>query len=223
MSKQIVKILICCFLLTIIVSCNSDQANKTTSSIDTPGKTTTVTNINESTDKIKFKTEGGTDLFSLKQQADGSKLVDGNNQEIARIKADQSGKIKIKNAQEQVLGYVVTEQGTWKLKNPQQNQDLYSFKRQSDGNYQLEDANKKVVYRIQNNKNGLEIITADKKLAYQVKIKDEKMSLRNPSGRTIFSTKSTMSPIAFACFGLDTLTREQQAALAYAVNLTGGQ
>ncbi|WP_066380695.1 hypothetical protein [Anabaena sp. CA = ATCC 33047] len=222
MTKQLVKFIICCFLLTSIFSCTNNQVNHTTSSSNNQA-TTTVASVAETTEKIKFKTAGDTDLFSLKQQADGSKLVDGNNQEIARIKADKSGKIKIKNAQEKVLGYVVSAPGAWILKNPEQNQDLFTFKRQSDSDYQLEDANKKLVYRIQSSQNGLEIATPDKKLVYQVKIKDGKMSLRNPSGRTIFSTKSSMSPIAVACFGLDALTREQQAALAYAVNLTGGK
>ena len=55
-----------------------------------------------------------------------------------------------------------------------------------------------------------------------MRIKDGKTSLINSSGNTVFSTRSEISPIAFACFGLDVLTREQQAGLAYAVNLTGG-
>ncbi|MBW4641905.1 MAG: hypothetical protein KME23_02595 [Goleter apudmare HA4340-LM2] len=175
------------------------------------------------TDKIKFKTAGGSDLFSLKQQADGTKLVDGQNQELARIKTDKPGKIKIKNVSEKVLGYVVTAKGSWKLKNPEQNQDLYILRRQNDGDYKLEDAAKKEVYRIRASNDGLKIETPDKQLVYQVKVKGDKTSLRKASAQTIFYTKSGLTPIAFACFGFDVLTREQQAALAYAVNSTGGQ
>lgn len=49
------------------------------------------------------------------------------------------------------------------------------------------------------------------------------MKIQHSSATTVFYTRSTISPVAFACFGLDVLTREQQAALAYAVNLTAGE
>lgn len=183
----------------------------------------TTTNVDARTDKIKFKTEGGSDLFSLKQQADGAKLVDGKEQELARIKVDNPGKIKLKNAADKTLGYVVVKQGYWKLENPEQNKDLYILRKQNNGDYKLEDAANREVYQVKPRDNGLEILTSNNQLVYKIKVKEGKTSLRNSSEKTIFSTKSSISPIAFACFGFDVLTREQQAALAYAVNSTGGQ
>ncbi|UKO97049.1 hypothetical protein [Nostoc sp. UHCC 0870] len=224
MRKIGLNFLIAGFLLTSILSCSSNQANQaipsTPSTSNQPTKTT-VTKVNERTEKIKFKTEGGSDLFSLKQLPDGAKLVDKNEQEIARIKTDEAGRIKIKNIQDKVFGYVVTSPGYWTIENPDK-KAIYILKRNSSSNYQLEDVGKNQIHQITTNKTGLEITTPDKKLVYQVRIKDGKTSLRNTSGSTVFSTKSNISPIAFTCFGLDALTREQQAALAYAVNLTGG-
>jgi hypothetical protein len=224
MQKLVLNFLIAGFLLTSILSCSSNQANQaipSTPSTSNESTKTTVTKVNERTDKIKFKTEGGSDLFSLKQLPDGAKLVDKNEQEIARIKTDEAGRIKIKNIQDKVLGYVVTSPGSWTIENPDK-KAVYIVKRNSSSNYQLEDFNTKQIHQIKTNKTGLEITTPDKKLVYQVRIKEGKTSLRNTSGSTVFSTKSNISPIAFTCFGLDALTREQQAALAYAVNLTGG-
>jgi hypothetical protein len=208
---------------TDISPANVSQTVPPSTAVSKPEVSPVAQKNNTATDKIKFKTAGGSDLFSLKQKADGAKLVDGQNQELARIKADKPGKIKIKNAADQVLGYVVTKKGDWKLKNPEQTQDLYILRRQDDGDYKLEDAAKKEVYRIKAKNKGLEIITPDKQLVYQVKVKGDKISLRKASDQTIFYSKSGLSPIAFACFGFDVLTREQQAALAYAVNSTGGQ
>ncbi|MEA5568259.1 MULTISPECIES: hypothetical protein [unclassified Anabaena] len=224
MQKIFLNFLISGLLLTSIFSCSSNQANQAThSALSTNNQPTetTVLKINDRTDKIKFKTEGGSDLFSLKQLPDGAKLVNANEQEIARIKTDEAGKIKIKNIQDKVLGYVLTSHGYWTIENPEK-QSVYILKRNSDSNYQLEDVNKKKIYQIKTNKTGLDISTPDQKLVYQVRIKEGKISLRNTSGNTVFSTKSNISPLAFTCFGLDALTREQQAALAYAVNLTGG-
>jgi hypothetical protein len=227
MQINILKFLVFIVLITIISGCNSGtNSSSKISTLNSP-QTTIVNQQNippnvTDNEKIKFKTEGGSDLFSLKQETDGIKLVDANNKELARIKTDKPGILKIKDASEKVLGYLVTKDD-WKLQNPDGNKNLYILKRQGDGDYKLKDTADKEIYQIKKSKNGLEIVTPDKKIVYKIKVKDSKISLRDVSDKTIFSTKSKLSPIAFACFGFDVLTREQQAALAYAVNLTGGQ
>jgi len=222
------KIILSLILIASILGCNNDvKTSSNVSSLNSPhtvaSQDNSQANLPVKADKIKFKTAGGTDLFSLKQQADGAKLIDGNDKEFARIKTDESGKVKIKNASDKVLGYVITQKGYWKIENAEQNKDLYIFRQQNNTDYQLEDAAKKQVYQIKARNNGFEIETPDKKLVYKVKVKEGKTSLRDASDKTVFSTKSDLSPIAFTCFGLDALTREQQAGLAYAVNLAKGQ
>ncbi|QLE56994.1 hypothetical protein [Nostoc sp. TCL26-01] len=221
MQKILFNICVSCLLLTLI-SCNNNQANNSTVNPNSPSATSVTTNVTESADKVKFKTEGGAELFSLKKQADGAKLVDASNQELVRIKADKAGKFKFKNAQDKTLGYVFATNSNWKLQNSEGKQDLYILSQQGNS-YQLVDGGKKEIYSINADNNGLAITSPDKKLVYQVRVKEGKISLRNPSGKTVFSTKSNISPIAFACFGFDALTREQQAALAYAVSSTGGK
>lgn len=225
MKNTILSSLVSVIFVISIFGCSSSNKSPANNAATLNSQPTTpvTTNVAASANKIKFKTAGGSDLFSLKQQADGAKLIDGNNQELARIKVDKPGRIKFKNAADQVLGYVVTAKGNWTLKNQEGNQDLYIFKRLAKGDYQLEDAAKKEIYQVKPGKNGLEIGTPTKQLVYQVKVKEGKISLINPSQTIVFYTKSGISPIAFACLAFDTLTREQQMALAYAVNLTGGQ
>ena len=211
------------FLILIFTNLGCGNTNKNSANISHPTTiaSTPVSLQQNQADKIKFKTESGSELFSLKIQTDGAKLVDAKNSEIVKIKSEQPGKVKIKNAADKVLGYIVTDNGSWKLENPEQNKALYILKQQNNGNYKLEDSASKEIYQINSNNNELSI-EASNKLVYQVKIKEQKTSLRDASGQTIFSTKSNISPIAFACFGFDVLTREQQAGLAYAV-LTGGK
>ncbi|OUL29597.1 hypothetical protein [Nostoc sp. 106C] len=223
MKLGIFRSLLAIFLIATIVSCGSGKSGNDVSNNSSFQTLPAVNNIAANQDKIQFKTEGGAELFAMKPEADGAKLVDGKNQELARIKAEKSGKIKIKNAAEKVLGYVVSEKSDWKLKDANQSQDLYILRRQNDGEYKLEDAAKKEIYRIQARNDGFDIQTPEKNLVYQVKVKNGKTSLRKAPSKTIFSTKSQLSPIAFTCFGFDVLTREQQAGLAYAVNLTGGK
>ncbi|MFE1746708.1 hypothetical protein [Coleofasciculus sp. H7-2] len=176
-----------------------------------------------STDKIKFKQEGGTEDFALKTEADGAKLVDGKDKELARFNVDNGGKVKIKNPTDKVLGYVVTKDGYWKIENADQTKELYILRRQNDGDYKLEDGANKEIYRIKARDYGFEIESPDKQSLYKVKVKNGKVSLINAAEKPVFYTKSQVNPIAIASFGFDVLSKEQKAALAYAVNRSGGK
>ncbi len=177
----------------------------------------------QSTDEnIKFKQSDGSEKYSLKLKPDGAKLVDGADHELARLTLD-GHKIKIKDAADQVLGYVVIEDGYWKLENAEQTKELYVLRLQDDGDFKLEDGSNTSIYRIKVRDYGYEIETPEKVSRYKVKVKDGKTSLRNANEETVLSTKADMTSAAMTAFGFDVLTPPQQAALAYAVNLTGGR
>jgi hypothetical protein len=177
----------------------------------------------DATEKIKFKSENGAAVLSIKPMADGAKVVDGNDRELARLKLDDRRKVKIKNTADKVLGYVVSSSGTWKLENAEQSQELYVLRRQADGDYKLERGNNQPLYHIKARNDGFEIETPAKQSLYKVKLKEGKLSLRNAQDKTVLSTKDKLVPVAIASFGFKELSREQQAALAYAVNLAGGK
>lgn len=98
-------------------------------------------------------------------------------------------------------------------------QKNYTLKQPQTGIYQLQDRYNQNVYIVKVREYGCDIETPAKQLIYQVKVKKGQTDLRDAGKNLIFSTQSQLSPIAFACFGFDILTRKQQAALAYAVNL----
>ena len=216
-------------VMMALLGCSGDDkrspdASPTNISQNTPAvKPTNSSSVANSGENIKFKLEGESAAFTLKFEKDGAKLVDANDQELARFKVDSQQKLKIKNSADQVLGYVVTKAGYWKLENAEQSKELYVLRRQADGDYKLEDGANKEIYRIKARDYGWEIETPTKKSIYKVKIKDNKLSLRNAADRTVFYTKSKFIPVAIACFGFDVLTQEQKAALAYTVNQSGGK
>ncbi|NEP17114.1 MAG: hypothetical protein F6J97_09430 [Leptolyngbya sp. SIO4C1] len=173
-------------------------------------------------EQLRFKREDGSEAFSIKFKPDGAKLVDGRDQELARFNLDENQKLKIKGPNEEVLGYVVAKDGYWKLENADQTKELFILRRREDGDYKLEDGNDTQLYRIKVRDYGYEIETPQKESLYKVRVNDGKVSLRNASGETVISTKSPIAPIAVASFGLDALSPEQQAALAFAINRTEG-
>jgi len=212
---------------TTLCGCGGDKQTTKIAPTSSPQPTTTVSPksspVANKTDSIKFKQEGGGEAFELKFRPDGAKLVDKTDKELAKFNLDDKQKIKIKDSKDQVLGYVVTNSGYWKLENAEQKQELFILRHQSDGDYKLEDGSNREIYRIKIRDYGLEIESPSKKSLYKVKIKDGKTSLRNASDRTVIYTKSQITPIAIACFGFDVLSKEQKAALAYAVNRSGGK
>lgn len=207
-------------LVTTAISCSAPV--KSPESTDT-APTASNPQAAIATETIKFKPGSGAEGFSLKTMPDGAKLVDANDQELARLNVDAQQKIKIKNATDQVLGYVVPEAGYWKIENTDQSQELYILRRQNDGDFKLETGNNQPIYRIKKRDYGFEIESPDKQSLYKVKVKEGKISLRNAQDQTVLSTRAAFRPEAIAAFGFDKLSREQQAALAYAVNRSGGQ
>ncbi len=208
------------FVATAVIGCSApSEPTQSASTVQTAPSKQAVA----STETIKFKRDDGAEAFSLKAMSDGAKLVDAADQELARFNVDAQQKIKIKNAADQVLGYVVPEAGYWKLENAEQSQELYVLRQQDDGDFKLETGDNQPIYRIKKREYGFEIETPQKQSLYKVKVKEGKTSLRNAQDQTILSTRSSVRPEAIAVFGFDKLSPEQQAALAYAVNRSGGQ
>ena len=211
-------------LLTLLLTNCSNPATPTRETQTPPAtQTQTTPAVSSNSGKIELKLEGGKAAFSLKPESDGAKLVDENDRELARLTVDSREKVKIKDSADRAIGYVVTEAESWKIKDASQNQELYVLQRQSDGDYKLKSGGNQEIYRIKKREYGFEIETPTKQSLYKIKSKDGKISLRNPSDKTVLYVKSGLTPIAIACFGLDVLTREQKAALAYAVNDSGVQ
>ena len=217
-----------CLLLSLgLTNCGRSSSTLATTPSETAPSQSSVSTasstVPQSTlDKVKFK-QGDTELFAIKHKDDGAKLVDASGAELARFKLDEAGKVKIKDAADVVLGYIVSQPGAWKVENSDQTQELYIFRRQDDGDYKLEDGADTQIYRIKVREYGYEIETPDKQSLYKVKQKDSKISLRDATDQTVLSTKDAVIPVAIAPFGFDVLTQEQQAALSFAVNATGGQ
>ncbi len=210
-------------LLTLLLTNCSNSVNTPTPETQTPPATQTTPAVSSKSGKIELKSEGGKAAFSLKPESDGAKLLDENDRELARLTVDSREKVKIKDSADRTIGYVVTEAQSWKIKDGSQNQELYVLQRQSDGDYKLKSGANQEIYRIKKREYGFEVETPAKQSLYKIKSKDGKISLKNPSGKTVLYVKSGLTPIAIACFGFDVLSREQKAALAYAVNLYGAQ
>jgi hypothetical protein len=153
--------------------------------------------------KIKVDDGGGKEVFTIKPEPDGAKLVDAAGHEIARynLKGD---KFKIKDRTDRVLGYVTGSGGKYHLKDPEQKTILFEFQRQPDGDWKLKDGHETLLSKIKKREYGFEIEDAHDKSLGKIKTKDGKVSLRDASDKVRYTTHSSAaSPLLLTCLGLD--------------------
>lgn len=153
-------------------------------------------------DKLRFKDDVGKTLWSLKLKDDGAKLVDGNDQELARYTRSEK-RIKIKDSADKVLGYVTLEADSFRLEAADQRTELYTLRRQAEGGWKLEDPQRARVVTLKPRDYGVELEDARSTGLYKVKHKSGKTSLRNSADKTVYRTDETISPAAMGCLGFD--------------------
>lgn len=170
---------------------------------------------------IQFRHEDGSEVFSLQILTDGAKVESADGSEIVRLTVDESDKVKIKDPQDTTLGYVVTNSDNWKLKDADQTQDLFILRRRSNGDYRLETGADQELHRIKHRDYGFEIQSPQEVTLYKVKLKEDKLSLRDADEETIFYTRDPLAVPALTPFGFEVLSREQQMGLSYAIDRIG--
>jgi len=208
-------------ILTLFLGCSAGNPGISSDNPTAVQSPAIAPNTTSQTDKIKFKREDGSELFSLEFRPDGAKLEGAAGEEMARFTVDEAQKVKVKDASDATLAYIVSDADKWKVENAAQTEELYILRRQSDGDYKFETGADQEIYRIKQRDYGFEIETPDKVSRYKVKLKEGKLSLRDASETTVLYTKDPLPAIALVPLGLDELTREQQLGLTYALYRAG--
>lgn len=209
------------YITTLLVSCENagnPAANVSKVSLENSQAT------QDAGDSIQFQGKGGTKTFSIQPVVGGATLLGTAEKEIARFTIDSSYKrFRINSAAGKLLGYAAIKGSAWAIENPERTKELYTLSRQEDGNYQLKNEAGKAIYNIKLREYGFEIETPAKQSVYKVKVEEDKITLVDASEQTSLYTNSALPPLMLACFGFENLNIEQQAALAYAINLSGGR
>ncbi len=194
-------------LLSLAGCGESDDGGETNIPVDypTPAPQTVAPESSEKgglSAKIKFKKENGDTAFSIKPQDDGAKLVDADEQELARFNLSGS-KLKVKDPDDTVLGYVIASAGRYKIEDANQEVELWKLQQQEDGDWKLEDGQDQLIYKIKKREYGFEIEDATDNSLFKAKLKEGKTSLRNASEQTVYSTKDQVPTIAVTCLGFE--------------------
>lgn len=227
-------------LLPLIGCASRDDSSHDTSPAPTPSTDTTqaetaadttpATEPAESSDEprvaakqdrenIAFKNGAGDRAYEIKFKADGAKLVDPEEKELARFNVDGS-KMKIKLPDDSVVAYIVAKDDELQIRDHSQKVELFELKRQSDGDWKLKDGNDGELAVIKKRDYGYEIEDGNEKSLFKSKLKEDKRSLRNASDETVLYTRDTISPLCVAVLGLEQIESfPMRTGLAAAVML----
>jgi hypothetical protein len=197
----------CCFgvvAVTCLVSlgCNGEASVSGTQSSRQESIGASTSNSAPVLEKIKFKIGDGKTAFSWKPQADGAKLVDADEKEISRYNRDGT-KLKIKGPDDVVLAYVVGSGDQYKVKSADQQKELWELQKQADGDWKLKDGSGKLIYMIKMRPYGFEVEDGNENSLAKIKLKDGKLSLRDPAEKTLYYTKDRATAIAMSCLAFE--------------------
>ena len=158
--------------------------------------------LNLDRENIGFKTGSGERLYEIKFKDDGAKLVDPDEQEIARFKIDGQ-KVKVKLPDESVAAYVVVKDGEFQVRDESQKVELFELKSQSDGDWKLKDGDDKLLAVSKKRDYGYEIEDGAENSLFKSKLKGDKRSLRDAKDETVLYSKDDITPLSVACLGLE--------------------
>ncbi|NNC02779.1 hypothetical protein HJC10_07925 [Corallococcus exiguus] len=165
--------------------------------------------------KLKFKDGDDRERFSLKAKDDGAKLVDGADKEVARYKW-KGGELKVSGPDDAVLAYVTGGPDAFQVKDAARSAVRYTLTREGSG-WVLTDDQGMLLYSVTADGGGASVKGASGAEAIHVKVRDGKLSLRDPSGKTVLATKQPVSPEAAACLGFDSLDLPLRVALLFRI------
>lgn len=94
---------------------------------------------------------------------------------------------------------------------------LYELRPEPDGDVKLTDAAGRLLYELKLRDYGFKVVDAQGSVESRVRARPEKISIRNPAGVTVLTTREPIPPLAAACISLREFPLEYAGALAVAV------
>ena len=168
---------------------------------------------------IEFDGLDSARVMKLVPRRERVKLEDANGELLARFTLD-AGRLRVERAPRELVGFVVPAGeggGGLQILDARGGKLIYQLVREPDGDLKLEDHDKNVLYVLKLRDYGFKTVDAGGAVQSRVRVKPEKVSLRDASGRTTLSTRDAIPPAAAACFTLGDLSLEFQTGLALGV------
>jgi len=174
-------------------------------------------------ENIGFKNGAGDRLYEIKFKDNGAKLVDPDEQELARFTVS-GRKLKIKLPDDSVAGSVTLESNGFEIRDSDGKTELFDLKRQPDGDWKLKTADETPLAVLKKRDYGYEIEDPQETSLFKAKLKSGKSSLRDAADQTVLYTKDPIPTLCVAVLGLEQIeSLPLRAGLSAAVLLLSNE
>lgn len=170
--------------------------------------------------ELKLEDAGGREIFTLKWEASGAKLVDPSEHELARLKP-KDDRLKIEEAADAFVGEVTGTVDKLSIKDATKSL-LFVLRRQADGDYKLEDGHERLLAKLE--RKGPDYVRVEDgagQTIFKVKSRHGKLVITSAANAPTLSTQGPASLMGFAMFALDRLSPAQKAAAFYRLDTMG--
>jgi hypothetical protein len=169
---------------------------------------------------LKVRDGAGREVFSLKWEVDGAKLVDPQDRELARLKP-RDDRVKINGPDDAPLGVLGGDATKLEVRSGDKTL-LFVLRRQADGDYKLEDARAGLLAKLEvKGPDYVRVEDAGGATLYKVKRKGGKIVATDPGDRPVLAAEGAGSLMGFAVLGLERLSQPQRAGLYYRLDALG--
>lgn len=170
--------------------------------------------------EVTLEDPSGVTLWQIEPGEDGLDLEDAASRTVAQFRLNEERRIVFDHSGQSCAAELMpTGPPEVRVSCAGPEPTVVSLRREPDGDYRLETQGQ-LVAKFKVRDYGYKVEAADGS-ERKLRVKPDKMQLRDGSDRELFSTKSPMSPLAAACFAVESVPIEVRAALCIAVEQWG--
>jgi hypothetical protein len=170
-------------------------------------------------EEIEFQKASGDEAFRLDPESDTAELQLAGGKRLATYERVGKNKLRFILKRGEVGGTIEPNKARdrYTLRGPDGKKIERILIREPDGDWQMTDAKEKVIVELKLRDFGFKVVDARDREIGRIKVKGDKISLRDGAKKEILTTKDTKNTLLAACFQLEGLTLPTKGAFAMAV------
>lgn len=168
---------------------------------------------------IEFDGADGNDLVQLEPRPTAVTLLDPSRNPLARFRMQDGYLVGTSTSSAPAVFVSPAESGDRGLRilDAMGGNVLYRLRSELDGDVRLEDAKQKTLYEIKLRDYGLKVERSDGEVQAKVRISEAKISVRDPEGKTVFTTRDPVPASIAACLTMNEIPLTFRVGLALGI------
>ena len=150
-------------------------------------------------ERIDFRNGQGESFAVLERGGAGSRLLDGQGQELARYSPPKKGRVAVRDAGDMVVGWIVIRDDRLQVRAVDGATVRFRFQRRENGNWKLEDGQDNLICRINRRVDGWEVKDPSGDRMARVRKSENTTTVSDGMGKTVASTTADIDGLVAAC------------------------